>query len=269
MSGLRLAVTGAGGRMGRAVVAAATERGHAVPVAVNRDPAVESVEGVAVAPAEELADLLAAHDPDALIDFTGPESSVAYVRTAAEAGVPAVVGTTGFDADQEDALREAADAIPVLRAANFSRGIQALERALRVALGALAGYDVELTETHHNDKRDAPSGTAKELLAAIEAERESQRAADDSGDADSGDGDRVHGREGDAPRREGEVGVHARRAGDVTGEHEVLLADNEEVLTLTHRAESRGVFAAGALDAAEWLAAQPAGFYGFDEVVDA
>jgi 4-hydroxy-tetrahydrodipicolinate reductase len=254
---LRLAVTGATGRMGGEVIREATARGHAVPVAVARTPDAASAEvaGVSVAPAAELAALLAEYEPDALIDFTGPDSSVAYVRAAAEAGVPAVVGTTGFDADQEAALREASEAVAVLRAANFSRGIRALERAVREAVDALAGYDVELTETHHNAKRDAPSGTAKELLEAVEAER--------------GPSERVHGREGETPRSADEIGVHARRAGDVTGEHEVLLAGNDEVLSLTHRAESRGVFAAGALDAAEWIASRSAGFYGFDAVIDA
>jgi 4-hydroxy-tetrahydrodipicolinate reductase len=221
---------------------------------VHRDPPAEPVEGVPVEPAEELGALLAEREPDAMVDFTGPESSVRYVEASAEAGVPAVVGTTGFDDGQSARLEAAADDVPVLRAANFARGVQALLRAVREAVRDLPGYDVEVTETHHNAKRDAPSGTAGELLDAIEAER-------------GGDSQRVHGREGDAPRMEGEVGVHARRAGDVTGEHEVLLAGNHEVLTLTHRAESRGVFAAGALDAAAWLRERDPGFYDFGDVL--
>jgi len=251
---MRLAVTGATGRMGRAVIAEADARGHDVPVAVNRTPDVESVAGVPVTPSADLESMLAEHDPDALIDFTGPDASVAYVRSAADLGVPAVVGTTGFDEAQSEALVEASEEIPLLRAANFSRGVQALERAVTAALSAVADYDIELTETHHNAKTDAPSGTAKELLAAI--------------DAELGEHEKVHGREGDAPRETGEIGVHARRAGDITGEHEVLLAGNDEVLTLEHRAESRGVFAAGALDSAEWLAGESPGFYGFDDVLN-
>jgi 4-hydroxy-tetrahydrodipicolinate reductase len=250
---LRIAVTGATGQMGQAVVEAAAERGVEVAPAVNRAPDTETVAGVAVRPAADLPALLAEQQPDALVDFTGPASSVGYVRACADHGVPAVVGTTGFDDEQERTLAAAAEDVAVLRAANFSRGVVALERAVRAAVRALPGYDIEVTETHHNRKRDAPSGTARELLNAVEAEREVTG--------------RVHGREGEAPRTEDEVGVHARRAGDVTGEHEVLLAANHEVLSLSHRAEDRGVFAAGALDAAAWIENRNPGLYEFEDAL--
>ena len=255
-AGLRLAVTGAGGRMGREVIEAAGDRdGVVVAVAVNRTE-TDPVAGVAVDDADRLGELLAAESPDVLVDFTGPESAVAYAETCADAGVPMVTGTTGFADAQLDGLRAASDTVPVLKASNFARGVAALRRAVREAAAALPGYDVELTETHHNGKRDAPSGTAKSILGDVESVR---------GEL----GGRVHGREGDAPRNAGEVGVHARRAGDVTGEHEVLLAGNRETLELTHRAGDRGVFAEGALDAAGWLADRDPGWYGFGDVLDA
>ncbi|MFC6614823.1 4-hydroxy-tetrahydrodipicolinate reductase [Halopenitus salinus] len=254
---LRLAVTGAGGRMGREVIEAAADReGMSVVLAVNRSE-TEPVAGVAVDPASEFADRLAAVDPDVAVDFTGPASALAYADACADADVPLVTGTTGFSGDELAKLQEAASSVPVLKAANFSRGVAALRRAVREAVAALPGYDVEVTETHHNGKRDAPSGTANTILADVEDVREDL----------SPDG-RVHGREGHAPREPGEIGVHARRAGDVTGEHEVLLADNHEVLELVHRAGDRGVFAAGALDAAGWLADREAGWYTFDDVID-
>jgi 4-hydroxy-tetrahydrodipicolinate reductase len=247
-----VAVTGAGGRMGRTVRDAAAGRDDvAVVLAVNRSPVDD---GGDVADAADLPALLDARDPDVLVDFTGPSSSREYVAACADAGVAAVVGTTGFDADGEAALDEAARAVPVLRAANFARGVAALRRAVREALRALPGYDVEVTETHHNGKRDAPSGTARTLLGDVDDVR--------------GERTRVHGRVGDRPREAGEVGVHARRAGDVTGEHEVLVAGNHELLELTHRAESRDVFAAGALDAAVWIADRDPGRYDFDDVLD-
>lgn len=253
---LRLAVTGAGGRMGREVIEAAADReGVAVAVAVNRTP-TDPVAGVEVDSADRLGELLAAEEPDALVDFTGPDSAIAYAEACADAGVPLVTGTTGFDQEQLDGLRAASEAVPVLKASNFARGVAALRRAVREAVAALPGYDVELTETHHNGKRDAPSGTAKSILDDVESVR---------GDLDR----RVHGREGDAPREADEIGVHARRAGDVTGEHEVLVAGNRETLELTHRAGDRGVFAEGALDAAVWLADRDSGWYGFDDVLDA
>ena len=251
---LSIAVTGAGGRMGREVIeAAAAREGVTVAVAVNRTE-TDPVAGVAVGDADRLDDLLASEAPDALVDFTGPDSAVAYAAACADAGVPLVTGTTGFGDAQIDDIRAASEAVPVLKASNFARGVAALRRAVREAAAALPGYDVELTETHHNAKRDAPSGTAKSILDDVEDVRD---------DLD----ERVHGREGDAPRSPGEVGVHARRAGDVTGEHELLLAGNHEVLTLTHRAESRGVFAAGALDAADWLVGRPAGEYDFEDTI--
>ena len=253
---LRLAVTGAGGRMGREVIEAAADReGVAVAVAVNRT-VVDPVAGVEVDSADRLGELLAAEEPDVLVDFTGPDSAVAYAETCADAGVPMVTGTTGFDEGGLDRLRTASDAVPILKASNFARGVAALRRAVREAAAALPGYDVELTETHHNGKRDAPSGTAKSILDDVESVR---------GDLD----ERVHGREGDAPRKPSEIGVHARRAGDVTGEHEVLLAGNRETLELTHRAGDRGVFAEGALDAADWLAGRESGWYAFGDVLDA
>jgi 4-hydroxy-tetrahydrodipicolinate reductase len=253
-----VAVTGATGQMGHAVVEAASARDDVeVAFAVNRDPPADaaSVAGVPVEPAREFDRLVGEYDPDVLVDFTGPASSQNYVAVATEAGVASVVGTTGFDHDAEEALRECSRYAPVLKASNFGRGVQALLGAIQSAVADLPGYDVEVTETHHNRKRDAPSGTAKTILEAIEETR---------ADADS---QRVHGREGDAPREDREIGVHARRAGTITGEHEVLLAGNHEEIRLTHRAEDRGVFAEGALDAAVWLAGREPGWYDFSEVV--
>jgi 4-hydroxy-tetrahydrodipicolinate reductase len=172
----------------------------------------------------------------------------------AEAGVPYVVGTTGFEEAGLDALREASETIPVLKASNFARGVQALLRLVEAGVESLPGYDIELTETHHSGKRDAPSGTAKTILDVVDS-------------AATAELDRTHGREGEHEREASEVGVHVRRAGTVRGEHEVLLAGNDEVVTLTHRAESRRVFAAGAVDAAEWLADQGAGWYSFGDVL--
>ena len=256
-----VAVTGAGGRMGREVIELASDRtGFEVTLAVNRST-VADVAGVPVRTVEggeDLAEGLSETDPDVLVDFTAPTAAVAYAEACVAADVPIVTGTTGFsDADRE-ALDRASESVPVLVASNFSRGILALRRAVREAVEALPGYDVELTETHHNGKRDAPSGTAKTILDDVEA------IVDDGTDAPG----RVHGREGDQPRTAGEIGVHARRAGDVTGEHELLLAGNRETLSVSHRAGDRGVFAAGALDAAAWLADRKTGRYEFADVVD-
>ena len=246
---MRLVVAGATGRTGSEIVAEGAERGHDV-VGVARE--ASTVEGVDVHSSEELGELLA--DADAVIDFTVPAASREHADRAAEAGVPCVVGTTGFDGDGLDALRAASESTAVLKASNFARGVQALLAVVEAGVEALPDYDVELTETHHSGKRDAPSGTANTILDVVNEAR---------GEAL----DRIHGREGEHRRDDTEVGVHVRRAGNVRGEHEVLLAGNDEVVTLTHRAESRRVFAAGAVDAAEWLAGRKPGWYDFGDVL--
>ena len=246
---MKLVVVGATGRTGSEIVAEASERGHDVAgVATSSD----TVEDVRVHPTGKLPELL--EGADAVIDFTVPEASHEHAEAVAEAGVPYVVGTTGFDDAGLDALRAASESIAVLKASNFARGVQALLKTVEAGVEALPGYDVELTETHHNGKRDAPSGTANTILDIVDSARGAEL-------------DRTHGREGEHPREDSEVGVHVRRAGNVRGEHELLLAGNDEVLTLSHRAESRRVFAAGAVDAAEWLAHKEPGWYEFGDVL--
>ena len=247
---MRAAVAGATGRTGSEVVTELRERGHDA-LALSREP-TDDQRDIA-----DLAAVLDESDPDALIDFTVPEATTEHAAVAAETGVPLVVGTTGFDEDGLAALTDAAREIPVLRASNFARGVHALREIVQAGIHALPDYDIELTETHHGGKRDAPSGTARTLLDDIDAAR-----------GERGERlDRTHGREGEHERDPAEIGVHVRRAGNVRGEHEVLLAGNDELLTLTHRAESRRVFAAGAVDAAEAVAGRPAGEYEFTEVV--
>ncbi|TYT62890.1 4-hydroxy-tetrahydrodipicolinate reductase [Natrialba swarupiae] len=251
---VRVGVTGATGRMGQEVLAAVAEREDCeVVLAVNRDPDGETIDGVEIEPASEFDSLVVDREPTAVIDFTGPESAPEYAAACSEAGVPFVTGTTGFEDDEREELEAASDEIPVLHAPNFARGVQTLVDVVGDVVQSLAGYDVELVETHHNQKRDAPSGTANRLLSEIEA----------NGDFTG----RKHGREGFDPREEGEIGVHVLRAGNVTGEHEIVIADNHEEVRLTHRAEDRGVFAAGAVDAAVWLADRDPGSYDFADVL--
>ncbi|MFP9193687.1 4-hydroxy-tetrahydrodipicolinate reductase [Natronosalvus vescus] len=253
---IRVGITGAAGRMGRRVLAIVAERPDCeVAFAVNRRPDPERIGDVEIESALEFGPLLAEREPGVVVDFTGPESALEYAAACAEAGVAFVTGTTGFSAGERDQLESYGEQIPLLHAPNFARGVQTLVDIIGDAVASLPGYDVELVETHHNGKRDAPSGTANRLLEEIEA------AGDFTG--------RTHGREGDQPRERGEIGVHALRAGDVTGEHEIVIAGNHEELRLTHRAEDRGVFAAGAVDAAVWLADQDPGQYDFSDVIAA
>ncbi len=249
----RIAVNGAAGRMGRTVIETAADR-EETEVVLGIDVAdAATVDGVPVVAPDEAADAFAEYSPDALIDFTVPEATLGVLDACVDADVALVVGTTGFDEDGLADLQATSESVPVLKATNFSRGIQVLLRTVSEAVGALEGYDLELMETHHNDKIDAPSGTAKTILDTVQAER---------------DVEPVYGREGHAPREDDEIGVLVRRAGDVRGEHELVLAGNDEVLSLSHRAEDRGVFAAGALDAAAWVAGRNPDWYTFGAVID-
>lgn len=246
-------IHGIAGRMGGTLVESAATRGEPTIIAgVDTTPNVDL--GVPVYSAHEIETALETHEPDAVVDFSVPEATLDLAEGCIQAGIPLVVGTTGFEEDSLSRLQEASASIPILKATNFSRGIQALLRSLDAALEALPGYDVEVLETHHNTKRDAPSGTAKTILETIREHREFET---------------VPGREGIQPRSDDEVGMLVRRAGNVRGEHEIVLANNDEVLTITHRAEDRAVFAAGALDSAEWLVGQDPGWYDFAAVVDA
>jgi len=248
-----VAVNGVAGRMGRTLVETAADRAD-VTVTVGVDVDADADLGVPVYEPDAAASAFADRDPDVVVDFTVPEATLDLVGACEGAGVPLVIGTTGFDEAGIERLETASERVPVLKATNFSRGIQAFLRALEPALETLADYDVELAETHHNAKIDAPSGTANTILEAIQEQR---------------DLDPVYGREGVQPREDDEIGVLVSRLGDVRGEHEVRLGDNDEVLTLAHRAEDRAVFAAGALDAAAWLATQNPGWYTFGDAIDA
>jgi 4-hydroxy-tetrahydrodipicolinate reductase len=245
-------INGIAGRMGQTVRETAAERAD-VTVAFGIDVDSSGTD-VPVSDPDDAAAALSEHDPDVVVDFTVPEASTDLARACAEAGVGLVIGTTGFEDEQFAVLEEVSTEVPLLKATNFSRGVHALLRTLGPALDALEGYDVEVMETHHNQKRDAPSGTAKTILEEI---------------AEYRDFETVPGREGIQPREDDEVGMLVRRAGDIRGEHEVTVAGNDEVLTLAHRAEDRAVFAAGALDAAVWIADRDPGHYEFGDVIDA
>lgn len=257
---IRVAVTGAGGRMGQAVVRLAKAEGielvGAVDVAssplIGRDVGeVAGIGTVGVAIGMDLAGgLLGA---DCVIDFSAADAVASVLHVAARAKVAVVSGTTGIGADAEKAIGEAAAKIPVLWSANMSLGVHVLSEVVKLAARLLEGFDVEIVETHHRLKVDAPSGTAKRLLEAVQEVRE---------------GRMVTGREGKpGARLDDEIGVLALRGGDVIGDHTVHLLGMGERLELTHRATSRELFARGAIRAAQAIAKRPAGRYTMADVV--
>ena len=194
---------------------------------------------------------------DVIIDFSSPKALDSILAYATGNNVPVVLCTTGYSEEQLFEINEAAKKVAILRSANMSLGINTLVKLLKTATEILAdnGYDIEIVERHHNQKKDAPSGTALLLADAIN-------------DTANGRYDYVYDR---SDRREvrpkDEIGISAVRGGSIVGDHEVIFAGLDEVIEISHRAYSRSVFAKGAVSAAEFLAGKPAGMYNMGDVV--
>ena len=190
---------------------------------------------------------------DVIIDFSYPGNLEGILARAERDGAAVVIGTTGYTGEQLAQLREAAKTLRVMHSSNYSVGVAILKKAVAMVAPLLAdSFDIEITETHHNQKVDAPSGTAKMLLKAVDP--------DDSFD-------HVYGREGITGARGREIGIHALRGGTVAGEHSVFFFGQDETLEFRHSAASRRIFAAGAIRAARFVADKPAGLYNMDDVL--
>ncbi len=192
--------------------------------------------------------------PDALIDFSYPGNLETTLARAEDAASAVILGTTGLTAEQVERIRAAAKRVPVVFDANFSLGVAVLRKAL-AQVGPLllkCGFDAEIVETHHNRKVDAPSGTAKALLRAIDP---------------AGEYATVYGREGFTGARGKEIGVHAVRGGTVAGEHRALFFGEYETLEFRHFAASRRIFAAGAVRALDFAVGRAPGLYRVDDVL--
>ena len=232
-------VVGGAGRMGRLVREELSARGFDVVGSYDVDNIDELDE---LAPAADVA-----------VDFSAPAALPHVLAYARRTGAALVSGTTGLAADQLDELRALGERNRVIWASNDSLGVAALRRATAMVARTLAGWDVEIVETHHNQKADAPSGTAKALVAAVDP---------------TGERPVVGGREGMVGARvPGEIGVHAVRGGTVAGTHEVHFFGSDEEVCLTHRATSRQIFVTGAVAAAARLLTREPGFYDFDTLM--
>ena len=262
---IKIAVIGAGGRMGKTIVsciedtegvaiAGGTEfSGHPAIGSDIGDTAGIGNKGVAVV--ENIEEAIA--DCDAIIDFTTPESSMGTLNEAAKQGKSLVIGTTGFSTAQRGSICKAASGIRCVLAPNMSIGVNVLFKiASDVAKTLGDAYDVEIVEAHHKFKKDAPSGTAVRLSEIIAESLE--RNIDEVG---------VYGRRGMTERAPREIGVHTLRAGDIVGEHRVLFGGMGENLELFHRAQSRETFARGAIHAVKWVVTQPPGLYDMQDVL--
>lgn len=264
-STVRVAVVGAGGRMGRQLIQAAQQQGIQLGAAIER--AGSTLVGT---DAGELAgigklgirivDSLEAvvDDFDVLIDFTRPEATLQYLAFCRVNRKAMVIGTTGFDEQGKQAISDAAQSIPIVFAANFSVGVNLVLKLLEKAAKVMGDYtDIEIIEAHHRHKVDAPSGTALAMGESI-----ANALGKDLKDC------AVYAREGYTGEREaGSIGFATVRAGDIVGEHTAMFADIGERVEITHKASSRMTFANGAIRASSWVVAQNAGLYNMKDVL--
>ncbi|RUO77194.1 4-hydroxy-tetrahydrodipicolinate reductase [Idiomarina seosinensis] len=251
---MKVAVIGASGRMGQAVIAAlqnsATMELTAAIVSEQSNSLGKSVAGVNY---QTLAQL--EQTPDVFIDFSLPQALTANLNYAIEKQTPMVVCTTGLDASQRQQLQQAAKQVPLLYARNTSVGIALLEQLVALSAAALSDADIEIFEAHHKYKKDGPSGTA---LALGEAAASGRQQSFDEVSA---------GVRSDGERQQGSIGFSVLRAADIVGEHQVMLAQEGERLELNHRVSDRKIFAEGALRAANWLVEQPKGLYHMKDIL--
>lgn len=266
MTEVAVGIVGSGGRMGRMLVQAVHAQAGCVLVAASEkeesdliDRDAGDVAGVGPLGVPIVGAAAPLFQPGrVVIDFTRPEVTLSHMDHAVAAGVPLVIGTTGFDADGRDKIAQAARHLPIVLAPNFSVGVNLMFRvAAEVARVLGDAYDIEIIEAHHRHKVDAPSGTALGLGQAIT--QAIGRSLDEVA---------IYGREGVTGERDRQtVGFSTIRGGDIVGDHTALFAGDGERLEITHRASSRIVFARGAVRAALWVHGRAPGLYDMGNVL--
>jgi len=238
---MKIAIVGAAGRMGQKLCALAEGTELEVVSKVDVAAGYDKTWGAGV---------------EGVIDFSYHTGVPASVTKAAEEGIPYVIGTTGITAEEQKAVDAAAKKIPVVQSGNYSLGVNLLLELVKKAATVLGpDYDIEITEMHHKHKKDAPSGTALMLAKSAAAGR---------GVKD----DFIYGRKGDIGERPvGEIAIHALRGGSVIGDHTVMFAGDLERVELTHKAQDRTAFAAGALKSVQWARGKKPGIYTMRDVL--
>ncbi len=258
----KIAITGSAGRMGRRIAALAIESEQFDIVAATEAAGSDAL-------GKDIGDLAGVGKfgltvtetldatPDALIDFSSPDATVAWLDVCRTCNVPIIIGTTGLTESQQAAVADAASSIPVVHSANMSVGVNVLLQLVAQAARLLGeDYDIEVSETHHRFKKDAPSGTAIALAKSI-----CKATGKEYGET------AVFGRGGLCPRKKGEIGMHALRVGDTVGEHSVHFGNLGETITISHSAHTRDTFVRGALRAAQWIAGKKPGLYTMRDVL--
>ena len=238
-------VNGAGGRLGQEVLKAAKSAGHSV-VAVDKFGSPEAVTY------KNLFDYTG--EADVVIDFSSHLATEELTSYVVKRNLPLVLATTGQTPEEKEMVFAAAKKVPLFFSANMSLGVALLISLVKKAASLLPEDDIEIVETHHNHKADAPSGTALMIANAI---------SDTLGGRDI-----VKGRNGLCKREKGEIGISSIRIGSVVGKHEVMFGDGTETLTITHEAHDKALFAQGAVRAADFIVKKPAGLYDMQSLVE-
>ncbi|MGR3899854.1 4-hydroxy-tetrahydrodipicolinate reductase [Psychrobacter sp. 1176_08] len=263
---IKVGVIGAGGRMGRMLIEAVNDNPQTtLNAAIERQGSslvgadAGEVAAIGHLNVQIVDDLQAVVDDiDVLIDFSLPDATEKNMQVCAEHNVAMVIGTTGFNEQQEQVLEKASEKIAIVYAGNYSTGVNLSLKLLEMAAKAFGTEaDVEVIEAHHKHKIDAPSGTAYMMAEAV-ADARGQNLKDVA----------VYGREGQTGEREaGTIGIHAIRGGEIIGDHTVMFIADGEVVEITHRARARMTFAAGAVRAATWVIQQKVGQYNMQDVL--
>jgi 4-hydroxy-tetrahydrodipicolinate reductase len=241
---MRIIINGAGGRMGNALRAMTEKKGAQVAAMV--DPFVQE---------PGMLQKLSQFDgqADCIIDFSNHAGTHELLSYALEKGLPVILCTTGHTRQELDEIEEAAKQIPVFHSGNMSLGIAVLTRLVKDAAKMFPDADIEIVESHHNQKLDVPSGTALMLARSVQAVRE--------------DATLLVGRHENGKRTKQEVGIHSLRMGNTVGIHEVIINTGTQILTLKHEAQDRALFAEGALSAARFLVGKAPGLYSMEDLV--
>lgn len=250
----KIGLFGAAGRMGRAIAQIAVEAGMTISGGTDRGGSGEILPGMPITNDP----LALAQQSDVLIDFSVPAALAAHLDACVAAGKPMLIGTTGLEQAHHQLIDHAARQIPVLQTGNTSLGVNLLAALVEQAAARLGDdWDIEIVEMHHRHKVDAPSGTALLLGEAAARGRNIDLANNSEKGRDGITGARAHGA----------IGFAALRGGSVAGDHQVIFAADGERIELGHRAESRTIFARGAVKGANWLIGQPAGRYDMKAVL--
>lgn len=243
---MKIIVNGAGGHMGREVCRLIEASDSSIVAAK-----VDKFGGDGML--TDINDFTA--DADVIIDFSHHSASKELVKYAVARQIPIVIATTGHDDEELDAIEAAAKEVAVFMSANMSLGVALLVELAKKTAKVFPNADIEIIEKHHNRKLDAPSGTALMIARAIEEVRRGVKF--------------VFGRGGQQKREQNEIGIHAVRGGNIVGEHEVIVCTDAEIITLKHEAQSRALFAEGAISAATFLAGKGAGLYSMQDIAKA